>query len=123
MIARLTIRGAAVLALAGLAGCNFAPVYHRPAMNVPPAYQDAEPASAGAWKPAQPNDAANRGPWWTIYGDAELNALESRVESANQNIAAAVARYDESRAAVENANSALFPTITGNANATREQNS
>jgi len=106
-----------------LAGCNFAPPYHRPAMQVPASYQDAQPVASGAWKVATPDDAAPRGEWWRLFDDDELNALEARVESANQDIAAAVARYDEARAAVSAAQAQLFPTINANASGEREQNS
>ena len=108
---------------AALAGCNFAPAYHRPAMVVPGTYQDAQPVAPGAWKVAAPNDAAPRGDWWTVFNDPGLNSLEARVESANQNIAAAVARYDEARAEVEAASAQLFPTVTANATGYRTQNS
>jgi NodT family efflux transporter outer membrane factor (OMF) lipoprotein len=39
-----------------------------------------------------------RGPWWEIFGDPELNALESQVNISNQNITQAEAAYREARA-------------------------
>ncbi len=115
--------GALPLAL-GLSACNFAPRYQRPATNVASSYQDAHatPANA-AWQIAAPNDTAPRGDWWKLFNDPGLNALEARVESANQDIAAAVARYDEARAAVHSARAAELPNVTANAGFTRNQTS
>ena len=72
-------------------------------------------ASSKDWKPAQPADAKPRAPWWEIYGDPQLNALEEQVATANQTVAAAAARFRGARAAVAQARSAYFPTVTANA--------
>ncbi len=32
------------------------------------------------WKPAQPRDATDKGDWWAIYHDPELDRLERMVE-------------------------------------------
>lgn len=113
---------AAVLALM-LSGCAVGPDYSKPDVAMPVAYKTAEPADAPVhadtlpqnWKAAQPADARQRAPWWEIYGDPQLNALEERVASANQTVAAASARFRGARAAVAQARSAYFPTVTANA--------
>ncbi|WP_250464614.1 MULTISPECIES: efflux transporter outer membrane subunit [unclassified Caballeronia] len=113
---------AAVLALM-LSGCAVGPDYSKPDVAMPVAYKTAEPADAPVhadtlpqnWKAAQPADATQRAPWWEIYGDPQLNALEERVASANQTVAAASARFRGARAAVAQARSAYFPTVTANA--------
>ncbi len=112
----------AVLALM-LSGCAVGPDYSKPDVAMPVAYKTAEPADAPVhadtlpqnWKAAQPADARQRAPWWEIYGDPQLNALEERVASANQTVAAASARFRGARAAVAQARSAYFPTVTANA--------
>jgi NodT family efflux transporter outer membrane factor (OMF) lipoprotein len=58
-----------------------------------------------------------------MYGDPKLNSLEEQVECANQNLKAAIARYDEAYAAVCVARSAYFPNVTGVFNASRSQDS
>ncbi|SAL66133.1 RND transporter [Caballeronia choica] len=102
-----------------LAGCVVGPDYVRPDVNVPATYKSidtgAEAASSKDWKPAQPSDANPRAPWWEIYGDPQLNALEQQVATANQTVAAAAARFRGARAAVAQARSAYFPTVTANA--------
>ena len=39
----------------------------------PPNYKE-----AGDWKPSEPNDALDRGPWWEIFNDEVLNQLEAQ---------------------------------------------
>jgi outer membrane protein, multidrug efflux system len=104
---------------AALSACSLAPHYTRPSTDEPPpAYQE----SAG-WKTAQPADASDRGAWWEIFQDEQLNALESQVTSANQDIKAAFARLQQARAQTRIVRSNLFPTLTLNPSATRERQS
>ena len=103
-----------------LAACSLAPDYHRPEMGVPKNYKEAE----GGWLPAKPENAdAKRGPWWQVYNDPDLNALEEKVSAANQDLKAAVARYQEARAAAAVARAGFFPTITATADPTRQHTS
>jgi len=114
---RLALPAAAVLVLLG--GCSLAPHYERPAMpDPPPAFKE-----AGDWKLAVPADAAPRGAWWTVFGDGDLDALESQVSDSNQNLKAALARLEQARAQTRAARSGWFPTLTANASATRERTS
>lgn len=98
-----------------LAGCSMEPKYAPPATKIPTAFKE-----TGTWTQAAPGDALARGPWWTLYGDATLDTLEAKVDTANPDLAAAVARYDAARAFVEQAQSGLLPSlgarvdITGN---------
>ncbi len=112
----LRARGAlfAVLAVAGLAGCAVGPDYQRPDVATPLAYKEV-PVAAEGWLPAAPADALERGPWWQLFGDAGLNPLVEQVEVSNQNIAAAVAAYDQARALVGQQRAGLFPSVTANA--------
>jgi NodT family efflux transporter outer membrane factor (OMF) lipoprotein len=96
----------ATLGLAVLAGCNFAPAYHVPATPTPSAFKE-----TGPWTEATPSDSLQRGRWWTLYGDAVLTGLESRIETANPTLAEAVARYDQARAFAAEAASGLFPSV------------
>ncbi|MDR5757202.1 efflux transporter outer membrane subunit [Caballeronia sp. LZ035] len=103
-----------------LSGCAVGPDYVRPDVVMPVAYKTQIPSDVPAtatqdWKPARPADATPRAPWWEVYGDPQLNALEERVAGANQTVAAAAARYRRARATVAQTRSAYFPTITTNA--------
>ena len=59
------------VAVLQLVGCAVGPKYHTPVVQAPPAYKE-----LGDWKPAQPNDQNLGGPWWTIFQDPQLDALE-----------------------------------------------
>lgn len=107
-------------AVAALAGCTVGPDYVRPTLPVAANFKE----SAGTgWKLAQPADTAPRGAWWDIYGDAQLNALEKQVASANQNVAAAQARFRAARANVAQQRSSLFPLVTANGDYNRTRTS
>jgi len=58
-----------------------------------PAYNEAPD-----WKAAAPADATARGPWWTVFHDEPLAALEAQVADANQDLKAALARIEQARA-------------------------
>jgi NodT family efflux transporter outer membrane factor (OMF) lipoprotein len=74
---------------------------------------------AGDWKVAAPADTSARGPWWTMFGDSDLDALETQVTSANQTLKAGLASLEQARAQTRIARSEWFPTLTAQANATR----
>ncbi|HEY7899957.1 MAG TPA: efflux transporter outer membrane subunit [Caulobacteraceae bacterium] len=99
-------------ALSLLGGCLVGPNYRRPSAPTPTAFKEAE-----GWSPVQPSDAADRKDWWTVFGDATLNALEARVAISNQTLAAAEAAYREAHALVAIDQAQLWPTITANASA------
>jgi len=102
-----------LLALALAAGCNLAPRYQRPSVATPAAFKEAAPSGPGVtWTPAQPRDETQRGAWWEIYQDPQLDALEAQVRISNQTIAAAEAEFHAARAAALSARSALFPVIS-----------
>jgi NodT family efflux transporter outer membrane factor (OMF) lipoprotein len=110
---------ATALAGAALAACSLAPRYQRPTMQAPPAaYKE-----AGEWKVAVPADAVARGRWWSMFGDADLDALEEQVTLTNQSLKAALARLEEARAQTRLARASWFPSITAQANATRGETS
>jgi NodT family efflux transporter outer membrane factor (OMF) lipoprotein len=95
------------LAAVVLGGCAVGPAYVLPATPEPAAYKEAQ-----GWSPAAPADALERGPWWTLFNDPVLNELAGRIEISNQNVAAAVASYAQSRALVQQQRAALFPSVS-----------
>ena len=105
-------------AAAALSACAVGPDYQRPSTATPAAFKEAPLPQAG-WLPAAPADTLDRGPWWQLFGDADLNALAQQVEVSNQNVAAAVAAYAQSRALVREQRASLFPSITIDGSAKR----
>jgi NodT family efflux transporter outer membrane factor (OMF) lipoprotein len=98
-----------------LSGCAVGPNYKRPTVQIPAAYkEDVSDAYNGTdgWKRAQPGDELVRGRWWEVFNDAQLNALEERVNISNQNIKTAEAQFRQARALVQANRSGYLPTIT-----------
>jgi NodT family efflux transporter outer membrane factor (OMF) lipoprotein len=114
-----SIRSAAVLLGSVLTGCSFAPTYQTPA-SAPAASAYKE---GGEWKTAQPQDKRDRGAWWKVFQDPQLDALEAKAENANQDLKAAFARLEQARAATRIARADLFPTLSAGASATRSRTS
>jgi len=106
-------------AFALLAACEVGPDYVSPEVEAPAAYKEASAPDAsqnvtdkGDWHPAKPDDAADRGAWWSVYNDAALGGLEKQVDISNQNLKASAAAYRQARALVEEARAGLFPAAT-----------
>ncbi|HEY9068181.1 MAG TPA: efflux transporter outer membrane subunit [Burkholderiaceae bacterium] len=112
------MRVVAWLGAALLSACAVGPDYQRPSAASPAVFKEAPQADAG-WFPAAPADALDRGPWWQLFGDAELNQLAEQVEVSNQNVAAAVAAYAQAKALVAQQRASLFPQVTVDASAKR----
>ncbi len=104
------------LAAVTLAACSLAPDYQVPQTPPVPAYKE-----TGDWQPSQPADDSARGPWWKMFKDPQLDALEDKVAEANQNLKIAAAQYEEARNAAEAARADLFPSVTGTPSATRQR--
>ena len=103
-------------ATALVAGCAVGPKYKVPAMTAPPAYKE-----SANWKPAQPNEQQLGGNWWEIFQDPQLNTLEQQINVSNQNLKAAVAQYQQARAALRYVRADYYPTVTASPSATRQE--
>lgn len=111
------MRGASLLcAVLLLSGCSFAPTYR-----VPPTVMPAQFKEAGDWVEATPLDTAPRGPWWNLFADPQLDALEAQLDAQNPSLAAAAARKAEADALLAQARAARFPTVNANADISRNQ--
>lgn len=62
-----------------------------------------------------------RADWWTLYGDAQLNALVAEALANNTDLARAAARIDESRSLVRLARADALPTVGATAGAARQR--
>jgi NodT family efflux transporter outer membrane factor (OMF) lipoprotein len=120
-----------LLAAAGLAGCAVGPDYHRPAalpaQPLPAQFSDHAPTNATIWKVAEPLAGQPRGPWWQLFGDADLNRLETLALTNNQSLAAAAATYEQARDFAAAARARFYPQLTAggtpNGDVTRQQTS
>jgi len=82
-----------------VAGCATQPDYKRPALELP-----------AAWQASAPRFAQD-GAWWRIYGDSALELLVEEALAHNADVALAIARVDEARALLGQAESQLFPQV------------
>jgi outer membrane protein TolC len=99
---------ATLIFLALFGGCAVGPDYKRPeATTIPPTYA----TSTEGWKIAQPAGQLPKGNWWEIFGDAELNHLETQSIAANQQLKVAFAQFAESRAQLNIARAEFFPSV------------
>ncbi len=78
---------------------------------------DAPAASAvvppPAWRTVLGEGSPIRADWWSAFGDPVLTSLVSRALGSNVDLAAAVARIDEARAAARLARAQQTPTLGG----------
>jgi NodT family efflux transporter outer membrane factor (OMF) lipoprotein len=100
------------------AACAQKVKYVTPVAEVAPAFKE-----NADWKAAQPSDAELRGNWWELFGDADLSALEDRVDVSNQNLKAAEAQFAQARAILRGTRSNLYPTVTASPSIVRERQS
>src|ERR1700678_4094632 len=111
------IAGGAALTLL-LGACSLAPPLKTPVIPAGDAYKE-----GGAWTQAQPADRLPRDSWWTLYGNAELDSLQTQLIAANPTLAAAFANYAQARALADQARAGLFPTLGLNAGVQRARES
>jgi outer membrane protein TolC len=108
--------GFAVALVLWTTGCTVGPNYKRPDAPVPDQFKETGPSAAAAQKPA-----IGYPDWWHVFQDSALDQLEAQVESANLDIRAAVARFDQAQAGTKYARSFLSPTLSLGAGASRNR--
>jgi outer membrane protein, multidrug efflux system len=99
-----------LLAVLFVSGCRpVGPNYKRPPVDTPSAWKEQPPEG---WKTASPRDDIAKGNWWDVFGDAQLNSLETQAIAANQNLKAAAQRVIQARASAAITRSNLFPFVS-----------
>ncbi|HWG20954.1 MAG TPA: efflux transporter outer membrane subunit [Terracidiphilus sp.] len=107
--------------IALLAGCKpVGPNYNKPDYTAPVSYKETGAPSVtpppspqnGSWKPASPSDGMLRGKWWEIYSDPQLNRLEERIATTNQQLRQAMENYLAARDQIAVVRANLYPTIS-----------
>ncbi|MFA5898517.1 MAG: efflux transporter outer membrane subunit [Hyphomicrobium sp.] len=99
-------RAIAIGLLAIASGCAVGPDYEPPPAPVPAQFKELD-----GWKIATPRDDVDRGDWWSIFADPNLDGLLREVDVNNQNIAGAEAAFHQSAAMVQQARAGLFPAL------------
>jgi NodT family efflux transporter outer membrane factor (OMF) lipoprotein len=97
-----------------VAGCMVGPDYKRADAPSAPAFKE-----LAGWKISQPADAMDKGDWWAIYHDPELDRLERMVDVSNQTVKEYEAQYRSAVALVAEARAGLFPTVGVSPSVTR----
>jgi multidrug efflux system outer membrane protein len=111
-----------------IAGCSVGPDYRQPTAlksePVPSTYTiPTATNNVGEWKTAEPSADQPRGAWWQVFGDSELNRLEMLAATENQNLVAAAARLEQSRADLGIARSDYYPQFSADPELTRQRTS
>ncbi len=110
-----------------LAGCAVGPNYSRPTAlgtnAMPAAFTGATSTNTGQWKLAQPSANLPRGSWWDVFGDPDLNRLENQATTNNQQLAAALANFQQARALVNISSAGYFPQLSATPGFNRQRTS
>jgi len=101
-----------------LSACAVGPDYERPTVTTPTIYKEAD-----GWKVSEPKAVDADPEWWSIFNDPLLDQFEKEVASSNQSVAQAEAAWRGAVAAADQAQSALFPTVSANAGFARQKES
>jgi len=86
---------------AALAACSQVPELTKPQTALPEAYGNGSGTELVA--PAA---------WWSLFGSAELNALEEAALAANHDLKAAIARIEQAEANLKVAGAPMLPTLS-----------
>jgi NodT family efflux transporter outer membrane factor (OMF) lipoprotein len=107
-------RQAAVAALAlAVGGCSLGPKYRRPSIPPPPAWSTPTTATMPqGWPSAD---------WWGGFHCAELTRLITSGRTANDDLAAAIARVREADDQVTISTAPLLPSLDGDASGSRQR--
>lgn len=103
--------GTAMLAMLLLSACAVGPDYQRPEQSTGLEFKAQK---VDGWVQATPGDDLSKGNWWERFNEPVLNRLMERLNSNNQNIAQAMARYEAARASTARSRAGFFPTLGSN---------
>jgi NodT family efflux transporter outer membrane factor (OMF) lipoprotein len=104
--------------LLALGGCAVGPDYAAPVSNLASFHSADAVVSRSALEPAPQLDA-----WWDGFNDPELTRIVQRVLDQNLDLAAALARVEQARAAARGAGAQLLPSFDASAQASRQRQS
>src|SRR4051794_27835981 len=97
--------GFALVLSVSLTGCAVGPKYHRSTANLQPFHNAPSIETRTAFLPAPPLDH-----WWTGFHDPELTRIVKRALDQNLDLAAAMTRVQQGRAAARGAGAQRLPS-------------
>jgi outer membrane protein, multidrug efflux system len=97
-------------------GCTVGPNYKQPDATVAAHWDVAQP-----WRESAPKDAFDKGEWWKVFNDDDLNSFESQAIAENQTIKVSIAHLEQARAIAAIQVATLFPTLSSGAGAERQR--
>jgi len=109
---------ACALMLGGLTSCDLAPNYKPPSYLYPNGWE-----GKGVLTDGHPSDQTPRADWWKVFGDPELDALEERLQRSNPDLQASAESYTQERDIAREAESQLYPQVSGSAGGTKNKSS
>ncbi len=109
----LQLKPALALLLLALGGCAVGPDYRAPTTALPGEYTAAVPAAQAT--------APLKKAWWTLFQDAQLNALVATAQAHNHDLLAAIARVEEAEGLAREANALFYPSLDLSAGAGRSK--
>ena len=115
----MSLRLAASAALSSaviLGGCTVGPNYKKPDATVPAKWDVEQP-----WRESAPKDAFDKGEWWKVFNDNDLNTFEAQAIAENQTIKISIAHLEQARATAAIQVATLFPTLSGGAGVERQR--
>lgn len=111
-------RGALLILVLLLSGCDMGPNYIKPTLELP---QNFKHVSIEWKKTTSLDQPTQTNPWWSLFNDPALDALQSRLKVSNQTIAAAVFKYRAAEAQIKQKSAAYYPNLSVSSTATRQQ--
>lgn len=100
---RLFILAAAVCLLTA---CAPVTEYTKPEVAIPADWSPEYP-----WRESKPRDDAIKGPWWEIFGDAELDRMEQLALDRSPSLQVAAARLEQAKSVVTVETAGLYPQL------------
>ena len=94
-----------ILFLAAPAAAQVGPDYERPSLDSTGRFKGV------TWREATPSSHLPKGEWWKIFRDPTLNGLVERATANNQELKAAIARFDQARTTARITKANLLPTL------------
>jgi NodT family efflux transporter outer membrane factor (OMF) lipoprotein len=117
---KFALRATAIAAMAVLAGCASPPAATDvpPAPPLPIAWNSPVP-----WGDARPAADAEKGEWWRVFRDPQLDALLARAQQDSPALAVLGARLKQAQAATRFAEGGLLPRLDASLRSTRQKTS
>lgn len=113
---------AATALVLSLTACNMADEFSAPQVSAPVEFKGAGELE-GKWKDATPAENIDKGEWWKIFGDENLNVLQEEMRKNNNDLAAAQARIKQFAALADYSEGELLPVIDGGIGLNRQKTS